>query len=109
MIVRRAALVLALFVGCSDAEAPPSVFTGRPSSGFDGGPERVCGVVPGSTCEQEGEIARCLCGSFEAQVGRFVCCRGGQAIIGVCEQANVARDCDGNLAASVGDAGSTGD
>jgi hypothetical protein len=76
---------------------PPGSFPGQ----VDTGPPRACGIVPGSACEREGEITRCLCGPFEEQVGRFVCCRDGVAVALDCQQAQYARDCDGNLAAYV--------
>lgn len=93
----RTALVtlLGCVLGCANSEEPPSIFTRGPAF-EDGGPARVCGVVPNAACANEGkEIARCLCGSFEEQVGRLVCCRDGRASIEPCQQASKAVDCAG--------------
>lgn len=90
-------VVVTIALGCSDDGMMPFVVA-PPQEQFDAGVQRVCGVVPGSACEGEGEITRCLCGSFEEQIGRFVCCRGGQAVVLECQQARYAQDCDGKLA-----------
>lgn len=87
--------VLGCVLGCANSEEPPSVFSRGPAS-EDSGPARICGVVPGAACANEGkEIARCLCGPFEQQVGRLVCCRGGKASVEGCQQASMAIDCAG--------------
>jgi hypothetical protein len=98
--------VVVLLVGCSSdypsITTPPS-FKEAP----DSGPQRICGVVPGSACSlPDGEeITRCLCGSFESQIGRLVCCSGGQALVEPCQQASMAIDCKGRLLIPRDDAG----
>ena len=94
----RALLVVVALVGCGsssdDFVSPPSSF-----GSFDSGtppPERFCGVLPGASCENEGqEITRCLCGTFEEQIGRLICCRDGVATVGNCQSAATAVDCQG--------------
>jgi hypothetical protein len=104
--LRRAVALVLLAMGCSSYDDPPSAFVDLPRSSLDsGGVTRVCGVVPGTKCDREGEITRCLCGKFEEQIGRFVCCHNGNVVIGECQQALYARDCDGNPAATPIDAG----
>ncbi len=94
----RLALAVLLLVGCSSdyggvVSAPPSKFG---SLGPDAAPERFCGVVPGAECTAEGqELARCLCGSFEEQIGRVVCCREGRASVQACAKDSEALGCDG--------------
>lgn len=102
----RLSFAVVVVVGCSSYEPAPSVFGPGPSF-FDAGgpgPKRVCGVIEGSACEGDGEIARCLCSSFEEQKGVFVCCRNGFASATTCMQARYAVDCSGKPAIPTMDA-----
>lgn len=93
----RVLLVLAL-VGCASSEdvTAPSTSFGKPTFDSSAEPERFCGVVPGTACTNDGqEITRCLCGTFEQQIGRLICCRSGIASAEGCQAAATAVDCQG--------------
>lgn len=88
-------VVAFVLLGCgNEYDPPPRVSTPKPIE--DGGPGYVCGVIPGSPCAEDGkELARCLCGTFEQQMGQLVCCRDGRAQQTSCAKAEYAVDCRG--------------